>query len=228
LYLPHLTAIFQHSLNAGAAKKTLFQRPSFAMRALTDPERVKRRLDSFFDHLRHVDGQPWSVVAPATASFTSLLHEVQTRSRTPMRFWAVYVFQPTHLVFDRLISELIPDCQKAMEQEYVSRSSTRGMGVAYAIAAFHHERQYWPATLAEAETWANASFPVDVFTSAPYQYAVSASGTPSLVSPGLDLLYGTTDDLIYLLFPTVIASRSPDITHTEDTPSSTSLGRRKR
>ncbi len=204
--LPGFAATLGRALETGVAHKTLSARPSLAMRSLSDPKRVKKRLDPIYDPLRAVNGKPWKDVASATLEITRVVDELQMKTSTPSAAWLAYVVSPSHLVLDFLIALSTPNFRKAIEQDYVCRQTTRGVGTAYVIAAYQNEFGRWPKTLSEAESWMKVRFPADLMTGDPIKYEITASGTPSLVSPGPDLRFGTSDDLAFLPFPKPVSN----------------------
>ena len=199
--LPSMAIMLQHAYVHGAAKKMFSSGPSMLTLTLSDPERVKRHLDPYYDPFRKVDGRPWKDVQPAAASVTKLLEAVMLKTSNPSTEWVLYAFQPSHLILDFLVGLSTPNMKKAIEQDYTCRQSMRGIGIAYGVAAFHREQGRWPATLSEAQQWLQVPFPEDLFTGDPLKYELKATDSVDLRSPGPDLLFGTSDDMVFLPFP---------------------------
>ncbi|HNV68334.1 MAG TPA: hypothetical protein PKO06_01455, partial [Candidatus Ozemobacteraceae bacterium] len=204
--LPAFADTAQRALESGAAHKTLSHRPSLAMRSLTNPNRVKKRLDPLYDPLRAVSGKPLKETASATREFGRMIDEIQMRTTTPSSEWLLYLVTPTNLVLDFVIALATPNLKKAFEQDYVCRQTTRGVSVAYVLAAYQHEFGKWPATLAEAETWMKVTFPLDLMTGDPMKYELVGTQSASLTSSGPDCTHGTADDLSFLPFPSPLSN----------------------
>ncbi len=88
---------------------------------------------------------------------------------------------------------------------FAVRTKMRMAQVALAIYCYHREKDAWPPSLEELETWWGAALPEDLFAGAPFMF--KAGSPPDVRSVGPDCVSGTDDDFLFNLHSTSAGSK---------------------